>query len=44
MSTGLLNSSGTDFEQLFEVGGGNQLLYIYANDGTDIGQKFLNVS
>lgn len=44
MATGLLNSSGTDFEQLFEQGGGNQLLNIYANDGQDIGQKFLNVS
>lgn len=44
MSTGLLSISGADFEQLFETGGGNQLLYIYANDGQDIGQKFLNVS
>lgn len=44
MTTNLLNPSGTDFDNLFESGSGNQLLYIYANDGKDIGQKYLNVS
>ncbi len=44
MTTNLLNPSGTDFDNLFESGAGNQLLYIYASDGKDIGQKYLNVS
>ena len=44
MTTGLISTSGQDFEELFEAGSGNQLLYIYADDGQDIGQKFLPAS
>lgn len=43
MTSNLL-ASGVDFDVLFEAGEGNQLLNIYASDGLDIGQKYLNVS
>lgn len=43
MTSNLL-ASGVDFDALFEAGEGNQLLNIYASDGTDIGQKYLNSS
>lgn len=44
MTTNLKSIAGTDFDDLFEAGAGNQLLNIYAMDGQDIGQKYLNVS
>ena len=44
MSSGLLSAQGTDFDDLFQSSGGDQLLYIYANDGQDVGQKYLNVN
>lgn len=44
MTTNLFNPSGTDFDNLFERGAGNQLLYIYGVDGQDIGQRYLNIS
>ena len=44
MTTNLKSIAGTDFDDLFEKGQGNQLLNIYAMDGQDIGQKYLNVS
>lgn len=44
MTTNLKSIAGTDFDDLFEAGTGNQLLSIYAMDGQDVGQKYLNVS
>lgn len=44
MTTNLKSIAGTDFDDLFEAGTGNQLLNIYAMDGHDVGQKYLNVS
>lgn len=44
MTTNLKSIAGTDFDDLFEAGAGNQLLNIYAMDGQDVGQKYLNVS
>ena len=44
MTTNLKSIAGTDFDDLFEKGQGNQLLNIYAMDGQDVGQKYLNVS
>lgn len=44
MTTNLKSIAGTDFDDLFETGQGNQLLNIYAMDGQDVGQKYLNVS
>ena len=44
MATGIIASSGQDFDNIFERGGGNQLFGIYANDGQDIGQRYYNVS
>ena len=44
MTTNLKSIAGTDFDDLFEAGTGNQLLKIYGMDGQDIGQKYLNVS
>ena len=44
MTTNLKSVAGTDFDDLFEAGTGNQLLSIYAMDGQDVGQKYLNVS
>lgn len=44
MTTNLKSIAGTDFDDLFEAGTGNQLLNIYAMDGQDVGQKYLNVS
>lgn len=44
MTTNLKSIAGTDFDDLFEAGAGNQLLNIYAMDGHDVGQKYLNVS
>lgn len=44
MSTGLLISSGSDFDSIFETGSGTQLFYIYTNAGTDIGQRYLPAS
>ena len=44
MTTNLKSIAGTDFDDLFETGQGDQLLNIYAMDGQDVGQKYLNVS
>lgn len=44
MTTNSKSIAGTDFDDLFEAGAGNQLLNIYAMDGQDVGQKYLNVS
>lgn len=44
MTTSLLTTSNADFDNCFEQGAGNQLLYIYAQDGQDIGQRYYNVS
>lgn len=44
MTTNLKSIAGTDFDDLFEAGTGDQLLNIYAMDGQDVGQKYLNVS
>ena len=44
MTTNLKSIAGTDFDDLFEAGAGNQLLNIYSMDGQDVGQKYLNVS
>ena len=44
MTTNLLTTGNVDFDNCFEKGSGNQLLYIYAQDGADIGQKYYNVS
>lgn len=44
MTTGLQISNGTDFDSLFQTGSGTQLLYTYANNGADIGQRYLPAS
>lgn len=44
MTTGIIASSGQDFDSIFERGGGNQLFGIYGYDGQDIGQRYYNVS
>lgn len=44
MTTSLFTTSNADFDNCFEQGAGNQLLYIYAQDGQDIGQRYYNVS
>lgn len=44
MSTGLLISSGSDFDSIFATGSGTQLFYIYTNAGVDVGQRYLPAS
>ena len=44
MATGLLNSAGTDFDNLFAQGTGTQLFSIYTSSGVDVGQRYLPAS
>lgn len=44
MTAGLLTTGGVDFDSCFQTGSGTQLLYIYASNGADIGQRYLPVS
>lgn len=44
MTSGLKNPAGADFDDLFQIGTGTQLCYIYTQDGQDIGQRYLPAS
>ena len=40
MTIGFYNANGKDFDELFEQGGGNRLLYYYTSSGQDIGTRY----
>ena len=43
MAVGFKNSSGVDLDDVFELGQGNKLVNMYASNGQDLGQRYLDV-
>lgn len=44
MASNLIATNGLDFDNIFQQGQGNQLFYTYANNGQDVGQRYLPAS